>query len=283
MNSVPTIPKLPICCNPVAFDRLTALLPDMDAERTLLPATMAICEHTETEMTLPEVDDRLGQMSRVIAARCHGTQQQGLLAHLHDYLFEELGFEGNSEDYYNPQNSLLPSVMYSRKGLPITLSLLYKLIADRVGLNVWGVGLPGHFVVGVNYCGKTAWVDPFAAGRLLTLQEAKSRVSGQFGSQLEWSDRLLAPVGNRYWITRVLQNLLSSYTRSESFVELASVLELEVLLWPDELRLRRDLAMVFAKMGRQDVAWQWLEHYLHLNPTDPQSADLRQMLADTSH
>lgn len=256
------------------------MLPEIDGERMLLPAAMAVSEHVPIDMDLAEIDDRIGQMSRIVASRTHSGQPQAVIAHLHDYLFEELAFEGNSDDYYNPDNSILPAVLYTRKGLPITLSLLYKLVSDRIGLNTWGIGLPGHFVLGLSYGGKTAYVDAFAGGKLLTLDEARARVTGQFGSQVEWSDRLLTPVTNRYWVTRILQNLLSSYTRSGSYQELAAVLELEVVLWPEESRLHRDLALVFAKLGKQDLANEWLEHYLHTNPADPQSADLRQMISD---
>ena len=141
-------------------------------------------------------------------------------------LFAELAFAGNSEDYYNPENSLLPCVLETRLGLPITLSLVYKLVADKLGLGVWGVGLPGHFVAGTSMNGRLVFVDSFGGGRLLSVNDARTRVASQFGETIPWSDRLIEPVSNRYWVTRILQNLLSAYSRSGQFSELAAVLEM---------------------------------------------------------
>src|SRR5206468_6452152 len=102
-------------------------------------------------------------------SRVRGGQPQALLVHLHEYLFTELGFAGNIEDYYNPYNSYLPSVLATKRGLPITLSLVYKIVAERLGLRAWGVGLPGHFLIGVE-CepGNKMLVDTFASGRIIT-------------------------------------------------------------------------------------------------------------------
>ena len=101
-----------------------------------------------------------------VRARVRGTQPQALLAHLHDVLFDEEGFQGNTDDYYNVNNSYLPVVLQSKQGLPITLSLLYKAVAERLGLKVWGIGLPGHFICGLNADGSQMLIDPFSGGRL---------------------------------------------------------------------------------------------------------------------
>lgn len=272
-------PQLPVCCSPAAYEVLSAMAPRIDAPESLLPAAVAIARHAVPDANLKECDRRLTAMAKVVASRVHGPQVQALVAHMHQYLFDEIGFEGNAADYYNPENSLLPCVMKSQKGLPITLSLVYKLVSDRVGLNVWGVRLPGHFLAGLEMGGKTAWIDSFAGGLLLTLEEAKSRVQSQFGQQLEWSERLIEPVTNRYWITRILQNLLTAYSKTGQYSDISAVLEMELLLWPEEARLQRDLAVVLARLGKQDLASAWLDHYLLSHPDDPHGEDLRQLLA----
>ena len=258
---------------------MESLSRDIDQPQSLLSAAVAISLHAVPDASVNEAQRRITAMAKVVSSRVHGTQVQALVAHLHEFLFEELGVEGNSADYYNPNNSLFPCVLRTHKGLPITLSLLYKLVGDRVGLNVWGVGLPGHFVAGVDMGGKVALIDTFAGGRLLSLEEAKERVVNHFGNQVEWSQRLIEPVTNRYWITRILQNLLTSYGKTGQYAEISAVLELELLLWPEEARLQRDLAVVLARVGKQDLASEWLEHYLHQNPEDPNGEDLRQLLA----
>ncbi len=275
-------PPIPVCCSVKAFDAINSIALSIDKPQSLLPAAIAIAQHSCPDATLKEAQRRLDGMANVIGSRVRSPQIQARFAHLHQYLFEELGFEGNSADYYNPDNSLFPRVLRTCRGVPITLSLLYKLVAERIGLNVWGIGLPGHFVVGADMGDASVIIDPFAAGRLLTPDEARFRVQNQFGDQVEWSARLLEPVSNRYWITRILQNLLASYSKAGQYEDVCAVLEMEILLWPDEVRVQRDLAVALARLGKQDSAFKWLEYYLQNNPEDPNRDNLRQLLLNLS-
>lgn len=250
----------------------------IDAPASLLPAAVSVCMHGAPETTIASTAARISEMSRTVAQRVHGSQTQALVAHLHEYLFEELAMVGNSDDYHNPDNSSIHMVVETRRGLPIVLGLIYKLVGDGIGLNTWGVGLPGHFLAGVEINGAACLVDAFNSGRILTPEEAQARVTAHFGAEVEWSDRLLAPVTNRYWVTRILQNLLTAYGKTENFNELGAVLEMELLLWPEESRLQRDLAVVLARGGKQDIATRYLEEYLLRNPDDPEKANLRQMI-----
>src|SRR5206468_3902056 len=129
----------------------------------------------------------------------------------HDVLFEEAGFTGNSDDYYAPSNSYLPAVLETKRGLPITLSLVYKIVAERLGLRVWGVGLPGHFLAGLDIDADVMLIDPFTGGRMLTIEEAHERLRDVLGPEVEWSDELIQPISNRHWLTRILQNLLNTF------------------------------------------------------------------------
>src|SRR5208282_3657952 len=103
----------------------------------------------------------------------------------------------------------LPAVLANKRGLPITLSLIYKIVAERLGLRAWGVGLPGHFLVAVEEGPqKILLIDAFAKGRILTQGEAHERIRELFGPEMEWSEEMLQPATNRHWLTRILQNLL---------------------------------------------------------------------------
>ena len=274
-------PILPVCCSSPAFEALSSHKNAMEEVESLLLAAVAIAQHAMPEARVDDVQQQLDDIAHTISSQVHGVQTQGKFAHMHEHLFVDLGFVGNSRDYYDPGNSMLPAVLATRKGLPIALSLVYKLVADRLGLSCWGVGLPGHFVTGINLNGKTTFIDAFAGGSILSVEEAKARLATQFGSKLEWSDRLVEPVSNRYWITRLLQNLLMAYTRTGEFQHVSAVLEMELVLWPEETRLQRDMAIVLARIGKGDLASQWLDLYLHNNPDDPQSNDLRQILHKT--
>jgi regulator of sirC expression with transglutaminase-like and TPR domain len=117
-----------------------------------------------------------------------------------EFLGHDLGFRGNEVDYYNINNSLLPEVIETRRGIPITLSLIYILVGRRAGLPVDGVGLPGHFVI---RCGE-AFFDPFHGGRRLGFAECRTIVEEQ---NLSLTPEHLQPVNARQILTRMLGNL----------------------------------------------------------------------------
>jgi regulator of sirC expression with transglutaminase-like and TPR domain len=125
------------------------------------------------------------------------------------YLHGELGFDGNAVDYYNHENSILPCVMENRKGLPLTLTLLYLFVGERAGVPIHGVNLPGHFIA---RCGGT-YFDPFHSGRILSLADCADILARQ---QIELSDEHLENPGSREVIARMLANLSHAYGIEES-------------------------------------------------------------------
>ena len=148
--------------------RLAAVAASLALSTTVFPAlaavapvAVAVALHQLPHADPQKVDGTLQKYVDVIRARVRGTQPQALWAHMHEYLFEELKFSGNTLDYYNTSNSYLPAVLETKLGLPITLSLVYKSVAERLGFRCWGVGLPGHFLCGVEVDGARMLIDPF--------------------------------------------------------------------------------------------------------------------------
>ena len=131
------------------------------------------------------------------------------VATLITYLHDELGFDGNIENYYNHENSLLPCVMENRKGLPLTLTLLYIFVAERAGISVQGVNLPGHFIA---RCGEI-YFDPFHQGRILSIADCADILARQ---QIELSDEHLENPGTRQIVARLLANLRHAYDIEEA-------------------------------------------------------------------
>jgi regulator of sirC expression with transglutaminase-like and TPR domain len=256
----------------------TSWFPTINSPDALLQSACAIAMHQHPEIDPIAVDSTLQDFTDVIRSRVRGSQPQALLAHLHEFLFDELKFAGNTLDYYNPANSYLPLVLQTKIGLPITLSMVYRMVAQRLGFRSWGVALPGHFLVGIEVEGKTMLVDAFAGGRIMTTAEAHDRMKEIFGPEVEWSDELLQPASNRHWLTRMLQNLLNIFGSAGQYRDVAAMLEMEILLWPEQTRLQRDLALVLARIGMPAPASVWLEKYLESNPDDPQCDDLKQLL-----
>jgi regulator of sirC expression with transglutaminase-like and TPR domain len=270
--------SLPLCCSPGAFKLLIQQLSSLDSPDALLQGAVAIAMHQLEDVDPGAVDATLQRYADTVRSRVRGRQPQALLAHLHEVLFDEEGFVGDADDYHNPLNSYLPAVLERKKGLPITLSLIYKTVAERLGLRAFGVGLPGHFLVAVEMDGARSLVDPFAGGRLLTPDEAHHRVQQLFGAEVEWSEEYLRPASNRHWLTRMLQNLLNVFGETSHYADVAAILEMEMVLWPEQSHLQRDLGLVLARCGMAQPASIWLDRYLQTNPDDPQRTQIKELL-----
>jgi regulator of sirC expression with transglutaminase-like and TPR domain len=269
---------LPFCCAPAAFELLKRQAKVIDSSDALLRGAIAISMHQNQDVDPAHVDSQIQNIADTVRRRVRGAQQQAMLAHLHGYLFDELGFTGNTENYYSAANSYLPHVLKTRQGLPIAMSLLYKLVAQRLGLRVHGIGLPGHFMCGVETDSGLMLIDPFNNGRVLTEEESQTLMQERFGPEVEWSEDFLQPVSNLHWLTRMLQNLLHIFGGAGQYSDVAAMLEMEMLLWPQQTHLQRDLALVLARIGLAQPASMWLDKYLKCNPDDPQRSDLKQLL-----
>jgi regulator of sirC expression with transglutaminase-like and TPR domain len=139
-----------------------------------------------------------------------------ILTTINNYIFDELGFSGDQESYYDPQNSYLNRVVDRRKGNPINLSLLYLLLARRLQLPVAGIGLPGHFICRHQSSSDEIYIDPFHHGKFLTKADCiQYLVSGSHGLQ----DEFLAPVSTRRLLMRICSNLHQIYTQLEATEE----------------------------------------------------------------
>lgn len=250
----------------------------LDGDEGLLAAAVAVAMHALPQTELADVEADVATIADAAGGHVQNNSEQAKLAYLHQTLFDEYAFRGNGQDYYNPRNSYLPCVLKSRRGLPIMLAMVYKLAAGRMGLKSWGVGLPGHFVAGVD-CHGPALVDCFNGGRLLDREDALELVHDTAAEEAEFDDSMLRPVTHRHWITRLIQNLLQIHSTAGNYTDVAAMLEFELLLWPDQLHLQRDLGLVLARIGQPRPAAAWLDRYLKERPDDPQRGDLEELLA----
>jgi len=178
---------------------------------------------------------------------------------LNQFLFEELGFTGNQEDFYDPRNSFLDQVLSRRLGIPITLSVLYIEIAARLGLPAYGVGFPGHFLVRIGRGDTALMLDTYAGGVALPESELDQRLADLYGQgtlSIRSHPALLRPATKREILVRMLRNLTGIYRdRGERVNRLAALTASLTLApnLPDELRERgllyRDLDYAPAALG----------------------------------
>jgi len=128
---------------------------------------------------------------------------------LGDVFSQELGFHGNSEHYYDPRNSFLNEVITRRTGIPITLSIVYMRLAEEVGVEVEGVGMPGHFLVRELDQGRI--IDPYAGARVLTQRDCRRLLEGQGVPRSSWRDDFLRGVTKTEILARLINNLYRYY------------------------------------------------------------------------
>lgn len=204
---------------------------------------------------------------------------QGLVEALNGHLFGELGFFGNTEHYYEPQNSYLNEVLDRRRGIPITLSVVYMEVARRVGLDVVGIGLPGHFIVEARQTEESALLDPFHGGEALTLDDCERLVSDVYGGTVSFSEEYLVPVTQRQILGRILNNLKMIYLPGGDTERAWPVVEKMVHLDPDSPLDRRDRGLLAHGRNQFPLARDDLRFYLDRRPDAPDRASIQASLA----
>jgi regulator of sirC expression with transglutaminase-like and TPR domain len=198
---------------------------------------------------------------------------------LNQYLFQDLGFTGNSENYYDPFNSYLNQVIERRTGIPITLSMIYLEVAKRIDFPMVGIGMPGHFLIRPDFEEAGIYVDTFNQGEVLFPEDCEARLSQIYNQPVQLQSEFLAPVSNHQILARMLTNLKIIYMNSEAFETAISIIELILLLFPHTITEKRDRGILYYQLNRWSEAKQDLEDYLQQSPTAQDASVIRQLLA----
>jgi regulator of sirC expression with transglutaminase-like and TPR domain len=194
------------------------------------------------------------------------------------YLFHEMGFRGNDRDYYDPRNSYLNQVLDRRTGIPITLSAVVMAVGARAGLQVQGVGLPGHFVVKAVRGEQSLLFDPFHGGRWLSRADCENLVSQVTGQPFRASAEALAAVPLAAIVMRMLNNLKAVYLGLQDFDRGARVIERLRQLDPENPLQRRDLGTTLLQAGQPGKAIDHLSAYLQAAPQATDADTVRELL-----
>jgi regulator of sirC expression with transglutaminase-like and TPR domain len=216
--------------------------------------------------TLRRIDDLAETLKRRLPADFSTTHR--LLA-LNNYLFQELGFSGDADNYYDPRNSFLNDVLMRKTGIPITLSILYIEIGARLGLKLKGVSFPGHFLVKIRVTGGELVLDPFDGGRSLSeedLRERLARFTGAEAAQTLPLEDLLESASPRQILARLLRNLKAIHLEAKDLDRALAVMNRLVVLLPDVPEERRDRGLVFARLECPRAAADDLSFYARERP-----------------
>jgi regulator of sirC expression with transglutaminase-like and TPR domain len=194
------------------------------------------------------------------------------------YLFHDCGFRGNVQDYYDPRNSFLNEVLDRRTGLPISLSAVAIAVGVRAGLEVAGVGLPGHFIAKAVAGGEEVLFDPFHGGRPLTRADCEVLVEQATGTPFRATPDAFRAVSSGTFILRMLNNLKGAYLRLGDFPKAVRVIERLQQLDPSDVIQQRDLGVSLMRAGEAGRAIDALSAYLGARPEASDAELVSQLL-----
>jgi len=208
------------------------------------------------------------------------------MAAVNRHLFEELGYTGNHDEYYDPRNSYINQVFERRLGNPISLAMVQIEVARRLGIPLDGVSFPGHFLVRLPVDDGVLVMDPFNGGRPLGVDELRERARPHLGGEIP-DDRALAqildPAPHRAILVRILRNLHGVYADGEQWDRAARSADRVLKLVPDQAEALRDRGMAYLHLGHLGGARHDLARYLQLNPEAHDAGAMRGHLVELSN
>jgi regulator of sirC expression with transglutaminase-like and TPR domain len=266
-----------------SFARATAAGESCDVARGALVIARIAYPELDPGPALAALDALAAGLRPRLDARAPLAERAAMLAH---YLFEERGYHGNRDDYYDPRNSFLNDVLERRMGIPITLAVVLIEVGARVGITLEGVGFPGHFLVRVAGDTGSLLLDPFFAGRPIGHAELLERLrafysagGGPTGGNLQRAlPQALQTTGSLGILTRMLGNLLAIYREREAHEEALATVELLLVLWPDAPEHLRIRGLLYEQLECFSSALADFRRYLTLAPETHPAAEVREHL-----
>ncbi|WP_076593690.1 SirB1 family protein [Herminiimonas arsenitoxidans] len=254
-------------------------LVQQDDSIPLFEAALAIAQDAEPNLDLAasqaEVDTLAARLKQRLPDDASTMQKLRMLNH---YFYNELGFSGNVNDYYNPENSYLHHVISTRRGIPISLAVLYMELAQQIDLDVQGISFPGHFLMKLSVQSGQVVLDPFN-GASLSREELEERVEPYIMEQ-DFPDDFqltayLDAASPRDILVRMLRNLKTLFMQQERWQRLLEVQERLLILLPHEIAERRDRGIAYMNLECPQAALQDLEAYIKHRPYAMDTTELR--------
>ena len=244
----------------------------------LAEASLMLAQDVYPDVDIPGYVGQLDRIAEAIKKRIAGDAfaEQKVRA-LNYYLFSEMRFSGNIDEYYDPRNSYLNEVIERRTGIPITLSILYLEVGKRLGLNLKGVSFPGHFLVKLSVKRGQLVLDPFTGGEAQSEADLRQRLAQVLPSEKAEQaqlDQYLEPATPRQIIARVLRNLKNIYMQTSKLEQALAVMHRMLLVVPESAEELRDRGLVYQKLECFRPALSDLQNYLRRRPEAPDAAEI---------
>jgi regulator of sirC expression with transglutaminase-like and TPR domain len=261
-----------------------AALVQQDDSIPLFEAALAIAQDADPELDMAasqiELDILATKLQKRLPSDASHVQKLRMLNH---FFYHELGFAGNVNDYYDPENSYLHRVITTRRGIPISLAVVYMELAQQIGLDVKGISFPGHFLMKLSVQSGDIILDPFN-GSSLSREELEERLEPYFAQQEYPTDIPLATylqeAQPREILVRMLRNLKALFVEHPYWQRVLGVQQRLVILLPNEITERRDRGLAYANLECPQAALDDLEAYLAERPYAADAEVLRSKLPE---
>ena len=215
-------------------------------------------------LSVTEYVDKLNNMGETLRDLISDVKNPTfLISTLNEYMFNTLGFSGNKDDYYNPDNNFLNVVIDKKIGIPITLSIIYIEFARHIGLDLRPVGFPSHFLVKYT---EEMIIDPFVGGRILTIDDLHGVLNRSYGGEVRFVPQFLDELEHEKILIRICRNLKNSYTESFNYDLAMRCINFILNIEPNAAEEVRDKGILEARLLHYDLALESLNKYLELSP-----------------
>jgi regulator of sirC expression with transglutaminase-like and TPR domain len=267
----------------LARRRFHSLLQLPESQLNLAEAALCIAWEDQGAGDLHSALHQLDAIAEAARPRIKGLMQPpNIVGALNGYLFDELGFRGNTWSYSDPENSYLDRVLETRAGLPIVLALIYIEVGRRLALPIVGLALPGHFLT--RYVAPEIgdlFIDPFNSGRLWTRVECETQVAGLYGSATAaLIEQVMMPPSKRDILARMLRNLKNTYIERGEIDRALAAVERIIMVEPSNIPELRDRGLLRARLGQLHRALEDLDRYARLAPRAADLPQIRQHARD---
>ena len=202
---------------------------------------------------------------------------------LNRYLFDELGFRANSDDYYDPRNSFLNDVLERKLGIPLTLAIIYMEIGRHIGLPLQGVSFPGHFLVRCALREGAVILDPYARGVSLGVDDLKARLAAMGRAAVPSRSvvtAMLTAASNHDMLGRLLRNLKAIYTQRKDWLKALAIADHIIFLSPTHAVEYRDRGLFYQHLECFRAALFDLQSYLEMLPGAEDADAIRQQMIE---
>jgi regulator of sirC expression with transglutaminase-like and TPR domain len=252
---------------------------EIEDERVdLLRAALTFARVEDPDLDIEHYVHRVDELAARVAEKLQDPDDPPqIIAALNAVLFQEEMFLGNTVDYYSPRNSFLHDVLDRRLGIPITLALVYMEVARRVRFQLFGVGMPGHFLLKhYDVDGHSILIDAFERGSIVTEEDCRQKLDSIYSGQLALQPEFLLPVTRRQMLTRMLNNLRSVYLSQRDFRRAVQIVDLILVIYPRSPEDMKQRAVLRYNLDDYRGALSDFDEYVKMSPDASDAEEIRQ-------